>query len=368
MKLAMSAAAFALFCSFSPMGQAQAINLPLQLDYALLNKVVADNLYVGGDHTVDLWQDRQKCSSLKLANLKIDGKDRHIRLLNDVRVQLGAKLGDQCLPILQWQGVLETLQQPVLNADHTVLALPITQATAYDQQGRQVKIDKLDDLLKGVVEPKLAGLSIDLNRVHKDMAHNFQAWLPKHEAAQLNSWLDTLRFNGAAVNDQGIAVELGLDAPAKGRPQPSSPALTAAELQQWQPIWQQWEGLLDKAIKGLGNDAQSQALRASLNAMLQDSHKAFQEGLAAQNSGGEDPVRSFFSQSWDTLTPQLKQLAGHVPELDGFNFLGAISAADALYALDNQASPLGISLSSDGLRKLVRLLIAGRQEHQHAGQ
>jgi len=364
MKFALSAAAFALSIFACPLTQAQALNLPLQLDYALISKLVNNSLYKGAGNTVELWQDGQKCSSLKLANLKIDGKDQHIRLANDVLVQLGTKLGGQCIPILNWQGVLETLQQPVLNADHTVLSLPVTQAIAYDQQGRQVNINKLQELLKSVVEPKLAGLSIDLNRVHKDMARNVSLWLPKPEAAELSQMLGSLTFTNAAANDKGIAVELALDAPTQHAAQAPSAALNSNEQQQWQVIWQNWEGLLNKAIKGLGQDQQSLELQDTLNSVLQASRTAFQAGLTGQGMGGNDPVRDFFSQSWEQLTPQLQQLSKQMPGMDGFNYLGILAATDVLYELENKFAPLGITFTSDGLRKLARLLIAGKQEQE----
>ncbi|POZ53624.1 hypothetical protein [Methylovulum psychrotolerans] len=362
MKFALSAVALALFGTFSPISQAQALNLPLQLDYGLIAKLVTNSLYTGAEHTADLWQDGAKCSYLKLANLKINGQAEQIRLTNDVQVQFGTKLGGQCVTVLKWQGVLETLQKPTLNADHSVLSLPVTQATAYDQQGHQVNISQLQDLLKRVVEPKLAGLSIDLNRLHGDMERNVSTWLPKTEAAQLSQWLNTLTINSAAANDQGIALQLGLDAPASTPAQAPSLALTASEQKQWQVIWKQWQGLLAKAINGLGKDQQNQALQTTLTAMLHESNTAFQAGLTAKNTTDNDPVREFFSHSWTTLTPQLKAFSQDLPGLEGFNYLGAIAATDVLYELDTKAAPLGITLSSDGLRKLARLLIAGKQQ------
>ncbi|ASF46814.1 hypothetical protein [Methylovulum psychrotolerans] len=127
-------------------------------------------------------------------------------------------------------------------------------------------------------------------------------------------------------------------------------------------IWKQWQGLLAKAINGLGKDQQNQALQTTLTAMLHESNTAFQAGLTAKNTTDNDPVREFFSHSWTTLTPQLKAFSQDLPGLEGFNYLGAIAATDVLYELDTKAAPLGITLSSDGLRKLARLLIAGKQQ------
>jgi hypothetical protein len=43
-----------------------------------------------------------------------------------------------------------------------------------------------------------------------------------------------------------------------------------------------------------------------------------------------------------------------------------IAATDVLYELENIGAPFGLDISSDGLRKLARILIAGKQQHTEA--
>jgi hypothetical protein len=340
--------------------RAEPLNLPVQLDYGLIAKLVGDSLYQGTGHSAEIWRDKNQCSFLKLANLKIDGKDEQIRLANDVEVQYGTKLGGQCIPVLLWQGALETLQQPVLSEDKAVLSLPVTQLAAYDKQGRKVDIGQLQALLKSVAEPKMAALSIDLKRLQNDMTHNVSSWLPPQEAEEISRLLGTLKFNGATANERGIDLQLGLDVPTQAQA-PSAP-LTLAEQQQWQVIWQEWENSLAQTISGIGKDGKGQALQSALNSALRSARTAAQAGLTQTDPGQSDPVRDFFNQSWHNLAPELRQFSKDMPGQNSFDYLSLIAAADAVYKLENKIAPLGITFTSDGLRKLARLLIAGKHQ------
>jgi hypothetical protein len=43
-----------------------------------------------------------------------------------------------------------------------------------------------------------------------------------------------------------------------------------------------------------------------------------------------------------------------------------IAATDVIYELENIGAPFGLDISSDGLRKLARILIEGKQQHAKA--
>jgi hypothetical protein len=168
--------------------------------------------------------------------------------LNDVQAQFGTSFGGQCIPVMAWDGALETFQQPTVSADQTVLSLPVTKANAYDRAGHQLTIDKLQDLIKRVAEPKLAQVKVDLKESRADMERTLTGFLPKENAGEIKQLLDTLKFSGAEANNDGIKINLAFDAPLKrASPKPEAP-FTEAEQKQWQVNWQEWDGFLSKAI------------------------------------------------------------------------------------------------------------------------
>jgi len=355
-------AVFSLFMLFARSAAAQPFNLPLQLDYTLIKKVLVTQLYKAAGNTVELLNDKRGCSYLKLSNPEVSGQSGQIRLLNNIQAQFGTNFGGQCVTLLQWGGVLETLQSPTINADHTILSLPITKVTAYDQQNRPLTIDKLQDLIKRYAEPKLAAVKVDLKESRPDIEHTLAKYLPKQHEAEVGKMLDTLRFASAEAKDDGVAIGFSFDAPAKLAATKPAAALTEAEQKQWQSAWQEWDAFFSKAIEQASGDTQSAELRDTLTEILLESRSAFQAGLKDHDANAADPVRVFFTDTWERLAPQLRTLAKQLPEVQGLRYMTFIAATDLIYELESRGAPFGLEISSDGLRRLARMLIAGKQE------
>lgn len=353
---------------FSNSGWANQITVPLQIDYSMIEKALVTQLYKGAGHSAQLWNDKQGCSYLKFSNPQVSGQNGQVRLLNEVQARFGTGFGGQCVPMLDWAGVLETFQQPTLNAEQSVVTFPVTRANAYDSQGRQLTIDKLQDLITRVVEPRLAAVKVDLNESRVDIQQTLAQFLPRENAAQFQEIVNTLRFNNVQAQDNGINVNLAFDAPAQmaASKQGPAPAFSEAEQQQWAATWQQWDEFLSSAIKKASDDTQSQEVRETLMQILLDSRAAFQAGLKGQSANGADPVRVFFTDTWERLAPVLKTVAKEVPGVQGMQYLTFIAATDVMYELENLGAPFGLEISSEGLRRLARMLIAGRQEHMES--
>lgn len=346
-----------LFVAAANTASADPYTLPLQLNYGLLKKAIVSQLFKGEGGSADVWHDKHDCSFLKLYNPQISGVNGQIRLINDVQARFGTGFGGQCIPVLAWEGALETFQQPTVSADRNVLSLPVTKANAYDKQGRQLTIDKLQDLLTKVAAPKLASVKVDLNESRDDMERTLMSYLPPENEPEVKQILSTLRFNSAEANDSGIKIAVSFDAPIKkSAPKPEAP-LTAAEQQQWQTVWKEWDGFFTKTINQATSETKSPELRNTLNAVLAESRSAFEAGLKSQGNNGTDPVRLFFTQTWEKLTPQLQLLAKELPEAESLRYLTFIAATDVIYQLEAVGAPFGLEITSDGLRRLARLIL-----------
>jgi len=355
------AAVFGLSLLFAENGMADQLSIPLQIDYSLIKKALISQLYTGKGNSAELWNDRQGCSYLRLSNPDINGKNGQIQLLNEVQARFGTGLGGQCLTVLEWSGVLETFQQPTLDSGHSVLSFPLISATAYDREGHHLTITKLQDLIKRFAEPKLAAVKIDLNESRGNIEQTLAHFLPKDNAAEVKAILKSLRFSSINAGENGIGIKLDLDAPAKKIVAKPAPAFSEAEQKQWQSAWQQWDSFLSSAIKQAADDTQSPELRETLMAILMDSRTAFQAGLK-EHDADNDPVRIFFTDTWGRLAPVLKSVANELPGIQGLRYITFIAATDVIYELERLGAPFGLDISSDGLRTLARMLIAGKQQ------
>jgi hypothetical protein len=360
--------AFIALMIFARNGLADQFNLPVQLDYSLIKKAMITQLYTGTGDVAELWNDRQKCSYLRLSNPRISGQQDQIKLLNNVEARFGTGIGGQCVTVFEWGGVLETLQQPAIDSTQSVLSLPVTKVSASDQHGQQLINHQLQELIKRVAEPKLSEVKIDLNKSRAGIEKTVAEFLPKENAAEVKEALKTIKFSSVNVNDNGIAIKLAFNAPAKVLAKKPAAALSDAEQQQWQAAWREWDAFLSKAIQQASDDAKSPELRDTLMEILLESRSAFQAGLKDHGANGEDPVRLFFTQTWQRLAPALRSLSKELPEIQGLRYLTFIAATDVIYELDNIGAPFGLDISSDGLRRLARILIAGKQQQAKVEQ
>lgn len=344
--------------------EARWVKVPVPIDYALIKNIMLNQLYTGENNTAHLWRDGKNCSYLDLSEPNVDGQQGQIRIINNVQARLGSVLGSQCVPLLEWSGRLETLQQPQLDANGSILKFPVTKAVAYDRGGQSLTIDQLQDLLKRFAEPKLAMLQIDLNESRSEIEKTLTRFVPQQNKEQLSQALSTLKFDEIKVGETGLAVNISLDLPDQLEVAPRTgpaEALTDAEMQLWQDNMHQWEAFLTDIVNFANKDARSEAVQTTLAEVLADGRAVFQNAL--QNDAGteKDPVRLFFTRSWTRLSPLLRTVAKDMPGAEGLRYLTFIAATDVLYELENNiGASFGLDVSTDGLRRLARMLIAKR--------
>ena len=61
--------AISLLVGIAKTGAAEPVNLPIQLDYGLIKKVVVNQLFKGEGGIAEVWHDKHKCSFLNLSKL-----------------------------------------------------------------------------------------------------------------------------------------------------------------------------------------------------------------------------------------------------------------------------------------------------------
>jgi hypothetical protein len=318
-------------------------------------------LFTGQGQTARVWKDGKQCSFLDLSNPQIASDNGQIKIDNNVHAQIGTKLGGACMTMVAWSGILETFQQPTLDPSGNQLNFPITRSNAYDSNGRPLNIGQLQDLLQKAAAPKLAALKIDLNQSRGDIIKTLLPYIDANDSEQLYDMVNSLRFNQVKVGDKAMVVNVGFISPnlKAADKQPSAP-LNAQELQQWHAVWQGWQASLDKAISQAPLDGELTGSRGTLQKILQQAGTAFEQGLSSNHSEGNDPVRQFLDNSWDEMAPLLRAASKQFPGAESLRYLTLIAATDLMYELEAIGSPLGLEISSNGLRKIARNYLANK--------
>jgi hypothetical protein len=116
------------------------------------------------------------------------------------------------------------------------------------------------------------------------------------------------------------------------------------------------------AVKQYASATEQPELRAALLEVLLDSRYRLRDALEAAPADAEDPVRVWFLESWQRLGPVISAIAAEQPGQEWAQLLSLVTATDALGILDQMGPEVGLEISSDGLRRLARLINDGRAE------
>ena len=109
-------------------------------------------------------------------------------------------------------------------------------------------------------------------------------------------------------------------------------------------------------MKRAGTQSGDAALREQLFEVLMDAREELVAALEEPAQAGPDPVRPLFMASWQRLAGVLRELGPQLGDQDALRYLGFVAAADALVTVDAVGPDLGFEFSSDGLRRLARVL------------
>jgi hypothetical protein len=340
---------WAFYCS------AAETKLSIPMDYALIRNVLLQQLYTGEAQTARFWKEGNDCSFLDASNPQITADKTQIKIENTLHARIGLVLGGKCMPIAEWRGQLFTWQQPTLDATRSILSFPVTQLQAQDASG-QLNSKQIQDLINKVVQPKLSTLKIDLNASREDVLKTLLPFVDANKDEQVYDTLHSLRFNPTQVTDSALVINLAYTINSKAKKTPVKPeaVFTEAELAQWQDVWKKLEQNLEA---GLSKATLQQKVPVDLNTLqevLAEADSAFTAGLTEPDISHEDPVREYLNNSWDKLGPMLRDASKQLPGTEGLRYLTLISATDLLYAVNSVATPLGLDISANGFRKLVR--------------
>jgi hypothetical protein len=120
--------------------------------------------------------------------------------------------------------------------------------------------------------------------------------------------------------------------------------------------WQQWDSFLTNVVKKLGEEFRP-ALREQLVETFLDARYQLVQAI---NSGSSDPVPQLFTDTWNRLSPIVKQAIPGTAQQTASQYTSFIRAMDAASSLSGIGQSFGLfRITSDALSGAARLLGAG---------
>ncbi len=332
--------------------------MPVTLDYPLVRRVLLAQLFTDGN--LELAGEAGGCNRVVLSDPRVAGREGELELKAQVSARLGIGSAGACSTLLDWTGGVGALGSPVIEAGARVLRLDVRETwlegTASQQVGSGPLWAAANDRLKAL----LGEFTLDISPHLENIEQLLPEVLPQHSATELQSILQSLRLERVAANDAGLAVDVGFDVPEHPAAVPE-PALSADELAQLEDRWQLMDAVLVYAVKRYAAATGLTELRGALFDVLLDSRYRLREVLDEDlgdtpDPGAPDRVRAWFIESWQYLTPVIREIGSRQADQGDLLWFTVISAADALAALDRLGPGVGLEISEDGLRRLARLV------------
>ncbi len=318
-------------------------------------------MYNGPGHRADLWRESE-CQYLYAENPGFSRDGNLLRLESDANLNLGTRLGANCINAISWQGIVQALATPYVTSDWK-LKFRVQDLNLYNfQHEKTLLASRGFDLVKGYFVPPLEQFSFDLKTPLMQVFQLIEAGTPDDYRSELSQALSTVSTVPPAVaSDRGLRVMLRmLIAPRLNVASvaPRSAALTQADIDAWENALEAWDAFVVFAVKQLGASAADKEFREDLLDLLLDSrHRLVQVLERPQPGGGPDPVRLLFIDTWSRFD-RIVQRAAERGLLGNrtLEFLSFISAGDALIAFDQAAPALGMRITAQDLRGLAHIM------------
>jgi len=327
------------------------IEVPITLDYRIVEEALAQQVFTGADRTAEVFADSIRCNNLVLSNPRVGGGgEERLKLVTDMRASVGTPIGGKCLFARTWQGVIETEQTALVESGASVVSFRIVESRLLSaNDGENVLPGFAQDLIRTYVHPRLASVTVDLGPAVNGIEELLTLALPDGPR--------TVALAGVDATPEALVASLSLqvpDAPADRAPS-EEPPLTEVELAVWDANWQAWDAFATWTIKTLAASAGPE-LTAALAESLLEARYELRDALA-RDVPARDPARELFLTTWTRLAPLLQDSDLPVPGGEALRFAGFVSAGDALQSLDGLGPYLGLSINQDALRSMARILV-----------
>jgi len=157
-----------------------------------------------------------------------------------------------------------------------------------------------------------------------------------------------------------IAVFFTTELWAQGTAKPANPQIAALALPTGvRADWQQWDSFLTNVVKKLGEGFRP-AQRDQLVDIFLDSRYQL---VGALRSGISDPVPQLFTDTWNRLSPIMKQAIPGAAQQTASQYRSFVSAMDAASSFSGLGQRLGLfRVTPDALRGAARLLGTGEAD------
>jgi soluble lytic murein transglycosylase-like protein len=336
-----------------------AVAVPVKLDYPLLRKLLEKQVFTGPDSSREVLRDQTRCNQAVLSEPQIGPRLNNLEIHARVAARLGFSFFGTCFHLFDWNGSMGFLGLPVIKPGGTALGLEPQGIWLTKANGERITSGRMWNYVQAPLQDVFASFTVDLAPFSATLGSLLPDVLPNRSAEQLQETLDSLKLGSLKLSNSGLDATIRFTVDRVAVAEPYQEPLSAQELEQWQTRWQMMDALMVFAVKHYAAATQLEDLRSALLDILIDSRYQLVEALEQPADRSNDVVRVWFLDSWQKLTPVVRKIALQQEGKESLVWISVLAATDALYAMDQLGPQLGLDISTDGLRRLARMINNG---------
>ena len=332
------------------------VTVPVRLDYLLLNQLLLEQLFDTPDQSRELLDDPAGCNRVVVRDPVVSPSGNALAIVARVDARVGLGILGSCSELLDLAGSIGFTGRPVIEPGANAVRLEPESTWLVGPDGGKITSGPLWNLTDTAMRAFLGRFVLDLAPYTDSLQSLLPDVLPNRSRQQLQAIVESLALDGISVTPDSLDVSIAFAIEAEAQPpRPESP-LSEEELQQWESRWQMMDALLVFAVKHYASSTGLQALRDSLLDLLIESRYRLRDALASPASREGDEIRAWFLETWEQLGPLVRSIALEQEGQAHLLWFSVLTATDALQALDRLGPGVGLDISTDGLRRLARLI------------
>jgi len=354
--------AIALLITAMAPSAAVPVNVPVNLEYPLLRQLLVTQLFATEDQSREILNDPTGCSRIVLSDPRIGAQQDNIEIIASFTAQFGVVVFGNCKNLVNRQGSIAYLGQPLIQADTKSVKLEPRGSWVTDSEGETIASGPLWDAATTRLIEFFGSFEVGLTQYTDALAAFLPEIMPNRNTDQLQATIDSLALSDIRVTASSLNITINLEVePLPEQPVSTAP-LTPEEIAQAESQWQMMDALLVGAVKHYAAATELESLRDELLDILIDSRYRLRDALTAPTDHSGDAVRDWFIDSWHRLNPVVREIALQQPGQEQLLWMSILTASDALYALNQLGSTIGLEISVEGLRRLARMIDAEHSE------
>lgn len=342
--------------------RAATVELPLFLRTQILQNALQESLTPGPDRKAALYQ-KDTHNYFHIADPRLTIRDGEPQFRCDIAAGAGFEPIGVLPSAVHWKGSIE-MNLFFYVDDRWQLRYRIIDSAIYDEKGGKPLLSSFVwKLSRRYLSPLLENFSFDLSPPKGEILGLLRNSVAPEDMEELEAILDTIKVGSLRADAGGIVVPLQLTVadhpPSPAEALPPQQPLTIEEIQGLQNLLEPLDAFLVFVVKSAGADFSDPEMRDQLFELLITSRYQLLAILAGENPVDvEDPLRSLFVDAWQQLRDIIESSAGRdgLVQEQLLRYMTFINAGDALLALDAAAPQLGMHITTDGLRRLARML------------